>query len=122
MRTLKPHEYELDRETWDEQREAGRYNPAPVIIWRGHRYALGHGTADDVDYFEEGGALYVLARNVAIGYAGLEVYRTGEQIASTFTTFQEQEEYLNGLTPIYAAKRLANWADAEGGEAYGHDY
>ncbi|KPK74221.1 MAG: hypothetical protein AMJ84_00070 [Acidithiobacillales bacterium SM23_46] len=122
MRTLKPFEYQLDRETWEEQRAAGRYNPATVVIWRGHRYAIGAGTGDDLDLFEEGGALYVLARRDSLGYAGLEVFRDGERIADTFTDYEEQAEYINGLSAIYAAKRLANWCDAEGGEAYGYDY
>jgi hypothetical protein len=122
MRTLKLHEYELDRETWEEQREAGRYNPATVVIWRGHRYAIGAGSRDDVDLFEEGGALYVLARNSGLNYAGLQVFRDGDEIADTFTDYEEQADYLNELSAIYAAKRLANWCDAEGGEAYGYDY
>lgn len=122
MRRLACAAYTWDRETWEEQREAGRYNPAQVVEWRGHRYAIGAGTADDVDLFTEGGALYVLARNRGLGYAGLEVFRDGERIAETFTDSEDQADYLNELTAVYAAKRLANWADCEGGEAYGYDY
>jgi hypothetical protein len=68
MRTLKLKEYEWDRETWNEQRKSGRYTPAQVIIWRGHRYAIGAGSADDVDLFKEGAALYVLTRNRGLNY------------------------------------------------------
>jgi hypothetical protein len=122
MRTLQPAAYDWDRETIEEQSASGHYTAAMVIIWKGNRYTLGAGTADDVDLFEEGGALYVLARNRGLGYAGLEVFRDGERIADTFTDTEEQGGYLCDLTAIYAAKRLANWADAEGGEAYGFDY
>ena len=122
MRTAALHSYEFDRETYDEQREAGRYNPATVIVWRGHRYAIGAGTSDDLDLFTEGRALYVLARNRGLSYAGLEVFRDGERIADIFVQDEERGDYLNELTAVYAAKRLANWADAEGGEAYGYDF
>jgi hypothetical protein len=122
MRSAPLHSYEFDRETYDEQRAAGRYNPARVIIWRGHRYALGCGDGDAVDVFTEGGALYVLSRRRPLGYAGLEVFRDGERIADIFTDDPERADYLCDLTAVYAAKRLANWADAEGGEAYGYDY
>lgn len=110
MRTLKPTEYELDRETWEEQREAGRYNPALVIVWRGHRYALGAGSGDELDFFEEGGELYALARRRSLGYAGLEVFRDGERVADTFTQDCDGlADYLCDLTPIYAAKRLQEY-------------
>lgn len=122
MRTAPLYSYEFERETLDEQREAGRWNPATVIVWRGQRYTIGAGTADDVDVFTEGGALYVLARNRGMSYAGLEVFRDGERIADIFVDESDRGDYLNELTAIYAAKRLANWADAEGGEAYGYDY
>jgi hypothetical protein len=122
MRTAALHSYQFDRETYDEQREAGRYNPARVIIWRGHRYAIGAGDGDDLDLFTEGRALYVLARRRSLGYAGLEVFRDGERIADIFVQDDETGDYLNELTAVYAAKRLANWADAEGGEACGYDF
>lgn len=117
MRTIKPHEYEHERETYDEQREAGRYHPAAVIVWGGHRHAIGAGLADDVDLFEEGGALYVLSRNRGLDYAGLQVFRDGEEIGGAFVDIEPQAGYINDLSAIYAAKRLANWGDCEGGHA-----
>lgn len=115
MNKLKLSTYQWDRETWDEQRDAQRYTAAQVIIWRGHRYALGAGTADDVDLFTEGGALYVLSRNRGLNYAGLQVFRAGEEIGGSFCDYENQAEYLNKLTAVYACKRLANWCDCEGG-------
>lgn len=111
MRTLKPAAYDWDRETYEEQREAGRYNPAQVVIWQGHRHAIGAGTADDVDLFTQDGALYVLARNRGLGYAGLEIWQDGERVADTFTDAEELADYLNELTAINAAKRLADYMD-----------
>lgn len=109
MRKIRICSYQWDTETQEEQRKAGRYNPAQVIIWRGHRYAIGAGSRDDVDLFTEGGALYVLARNYGLTYAGLEIFKDGERIADTFTDYEEQAGYLCGLTAVYAAKRLAEY-------------
>lgn len=117
MNRLRLSAYKWDRETWDEQRASGRYTAAQVVIWRGHRYAIGAGTADDIDLFTEGGALYVLSRNHGLSYAGLQVFRDGEEIADSFTDDEDQADYINGLSAVYAAKRLANWSDCEGGQA-----
>jgi hypothetical protein len=111
------HSFAIERETQEEQREAGRYNPADVITWGGLRYSLGCGTADDVDVFTEHGALYVLSRNRGLGYAGLQVFRDGDEIASVWIDSDERGQYINDLTAVYAAKRMANWGCCEGGYA-----
>jgi hypothetical protein len=109
MRTLDFDQYQWSRETIEEQSASGRYTPAQVIVWKGHRYPIGAGTADDVDLFTEDGWLYVLSRHRGLGYAGLQVFRDGDLIADTFTDTEEQGGYLNELTAIYAAKRLADY-------------
>lgn len=113
MRTLQLNEYEQERETIAEQNAAGRYHPADVITWRGHRHAIGAGSSDDVDLFEEGGALFVLARNRSLDYCGLQVFEGGEEVAGTFLQGPGDPNagYMNDLSAIYAAKRLANWCD-----------
>lgn len=111
MRTLSINAYELETETSDEQREAGRYHPASVIVWKGHRHSIGAGNADEVDIFTEAGGLFVLARNRGLNYAGLEVFRDGEKCGDCFVDLEDQADYINGLTPVYAAKMLANWCD-----------
>lgn len=111
MRTVRIEEYELETETDEEQRAGQRYHPANVIVWNGHRYTLGAGSSDEVDVFEESGALFVLARNRLLGYAGLQVFRDGELLADPFIDSDEMGGYLNELTAIYAAKRMANWCD-----------
>jgi hypothetical protein len=112
MRTLKPHEYDIERETLEEQNAAGRYHPAQVVIWKGHRHTLGAGSADDLDLFEEGGRLIVTACNQYLGYTGAQIFEDGAEVAETFVEdYQEQGEYLLNLTPIWRAKRLANWLD-----------
>lgn len=109
MRTLPIHSYQWDTETWAEQRDSGRYTPAMVVIWKGHRYAINAGTSDDIDLFTEHGTLYVLSRHSGLGYAGLQAFRDGEEVGDTFIDSEEQANYLNELTAIYAAKRMAEW-------------
>lgn len=109
MRTLPLNSYHWDRETIEEQSASKRYTPAQVVVWKGHRHAIGAGTADDVDLFTEGGELYVLSRHRGLGYAGLQIFRDGEEIADTFTDAEVAGEYINGLSAIYAAKRLADY-------------
>lgn len=110
MRTLQPKEYGWRQESWDEQRDAGRYSPAQVVVWRGKDHTIGAGTADDIGLFEEGGRLHVTATNRALGYIGLEIFEDGEPAGDVFT--QDHDEpgaYILGLSPIYAAKRLAEY-------------
>ena len=111
MRTLKYTEYEIETETDQEQREARRYHPAAVVIWRGARHTIGAGTADSVYLFEEDGALIILSRNRGLGYAGLQVFRDGIEASESFVDTEELGDYLLGLTPIYAAKRMTDWCD-----------
>lgn len=112
MRTVKPHTYQLEPETYAEQRAAGRYNPASVIIWRGLRHTIGAGSADNVDVLEQSGCLYVLATNRALGYIGLQIFQDGAQVADCFCQDESKETArLLELTPLNAAKRLANYCD-----------
>ncbi len=112
MRTLKTHEYEIERESIEEQLAAGRYNPALVVTFRGHRCTLGAGTTDTLHLFEEGGTLFALSGNDPLGYMGLQAFCDGEEIGDTFA--QDHDEHTRGLfdlTPIYRAKRLADYCD-----------
>jgi hypothetical protein len=112
MRTLKPHEYEIERETLEEQNAAGRYNPALVVVWKGNRHTLGAGTTDTLDLFEEHGRLVVLSGNRPLGYIAAEIHEAGEKVAETFVEdYDEHARPLFDLTPIYRAKTLVNWMD-----------
>jgi len=109
MRTIK--DYTTEPEPYDEQRKAGRYNPAIKLTAAGQCVTIGAGWRDELDVFEESGELYVLSRNPGLGYAGLEVFRDGDTVADTFTDTGQLADYINGLSPIWAAKRLQNWTD-----------
>jgi hypothetical protein len=102
-------------ESWEKQREAGRYNPAIEMQYytdKSYTVTLGAGTRDELDVFEEGNRIYVLMTNTGLGYVGMQVFEDGEEIADEFVQdYDEHGEYILGLTPIWRAKRLANWCD-----------
>ena len=73
---------------------------------------LGAGTSDELDIFIEGQRIYALSTNQGLGYVGLQVFEDGEEVAETFIdNGNDQGEYILGLTPIWRAKRLADWCD-----------
>lgn len=111
MNPLPFDSYDWDRETIAEQSASGRYNPAQVVVWNGHRHAIGAGTADDVDLFEADGALIVLARNHGLTYAGLEVWQDGERVADTFTDLEGPADELLQLDASEAAATLLDYCD-----------
>ncbi len=105
-----------ERETLDEQREAGRYNPALVLrYWLAgseYRHAIGAGTSDALDVFTEAGRVYVVSTNAGLSYVGLEAFEAGEPVGDTFCDSAAPNiDYLLGLTPLWRAKRLAEWCD-----------
>lgn len=108
MRSLKLEEYEIENETDEEQRLARRYHPATVVIWRGHRNIIGAGSTDRIWLFEEGGELFVTAKNCGLGYIGLQIFSEGAKVGDVFL---EEHDSLGAhalkLSPIYAAKTLA---------------
>ncbi len=73
MRTVQ--NYKLDKEDWDQQCDAGRFNPATtVIIESGPTLTIGAGDSDVVDVFHEGDRYYITAVNYGLDYAGVEVF------------------------------------------------
>jgi hypothetical protein len=126
MRTLPSNNWMTWKESLEEQIAAGRYNPATVLSFKipgtyGHKtVTLGKGTSDTMHVFYEGLRLYVTTSNEPLGYVGLEVFEVSkgpepvhpEKIADEFVQdYDEHGEYILGLTPIWRAKRLANWLD-----------
>ncbi|MCK5089491.1 MAG: hypothetical protein KAQ88_05875 [Hyphomicrobiaceae bacterium] len=100
-------------EDYESQREAGRYNPALELQYctdQNYIVTLGAGNADEIDVFTEGSLLYVLSTNQGLSYCGMQVFEAGEEVGETFIdSSADQCDYLLGLTPIWRAKRLADW-------------
>lgn len=61
-------------EPWEEQRDAGRFNPALQVIIGKNTYKLESGTADYNYYWRDGKYLYVLNINYRLPYVGLAEY------------------------------------------------
>jgi len=73
---------------------------------------IGAGTADELDIFTEGSLLFVLSTNQGLGYVGLQVFENGDEVGMTFMDSSTPNvDYILGLTPIWRAKRMANWMD-----------
>ena len=117
MRTL--HNWALGYESWDAQRDAGRYNPCrQVIIDGGPTLTIGAGNDDSVDVFTEHGLYFVVSVNHGLEYAGLEIFdRDGAQVEEGNVFLQADHEVRNtlgprgvDLTPMAIAKRLSAYA------------
>lgn len=84
MRELLCGDYKVRRESWDSQRDAGRYNPASVIIYvdkpRGkrfgcrYRWVIPAGDGDGVYYYRDGREVLCLSVRRSLGYIGLCVW------------------------------------------------
>lgn len=94
---MKELNFHTEKETITEQVQAGRFNPALVLLFRfskkDYRITIGAGYDDEISLFVDtpsAGSLpppefYLLTRNVQLGYIGLDVYNAaGEQIADVF--------------------------------------
>lgn len=113
MRTFRP--WQTAPESYDSQREAGRYNPATELRYttdETYTVTIGAGTADELDVFIEGSLLFVLSTNQGLGYVGLQVFEGSDEVGMSFMDSSTPNvDYILGLTPIWRAKRIANWMD-----------
>jgi hypothetical protein len=112
MRTF--HNFTLRKESWESQREAGRYNPATELVTGKHVFTLSCGDSDSVYMFREYDELIVLSLNTRYDYCGVEIFdlKTGSEIGNVFC--QSEEEYTDtlgplglNLTPLHIAARLS---------------
>lgn len=62
----------IEKETSEEQRKAGRYNPGLVLVYKHRRIPIKSGTSDHVKVWTKGNLVYVMSVNYRHGYAGLE--------------------------------------------------
>ena len=107
MRTI--HNYKLEKETWESQRIAGRYNPATEIVFRDkrgiHRHTIGAGNSDNIHVFREGYWTIVLSVNYGLPYCGIEIFDGDMAFYDTFVQGEPATEYVD-LTPINMTKAL----------------
>lgn len=75
---------EITDEDWEDQRKAGRYNPAMVVSWvqdrKRRKMTLRAGRGDALRFYKEGKLFVVCAINVPLDYVGLQVYDTSCEV------------------------------------------
>jgi len=106
-------DYELQKESFKDMAAAGRLNPCFEITFcdkQGtHTHKIGAGYSDDIAAFRENGATYVLSRNPALGYAGIEAFEGDEKAGDVFLQGDQLVELLGDqdLSPVQLAYELS---------------
>jgi hypothetical protein len=73
----KGKDYFMDKESICDMIQAGRYNPAQVIVYQGIEYKIGAGYRDEVSVFIDADMLYILSLNTDLDYIGLDAAEIG---------------------------------------------
>jgi hypothetical protein len=80
--------YSVEKETYEEQSDAGRHNPGLVLLFRDktgrHRVPISAGYRDEIDVYRQGDETYVLTKNRGLDYVGLEIFRGDESAGDIF--------------------------------------
>jgi len=114
MRTV--NNFQIGKESLEDQCKAGRWNPALEITFRDrhgqHRHKLGAGYSDDIHVFREHGLTFIVGTNSRLGYVSLEVYEGKDKLGEVFLEYHNLQEALGktDLKPITLAKRLKDYA------------
>jgi hypothetical protein len=109
---MKKVDYQLQKESFKDMAAAGRVNPCLEITFRDkrgtHTHKIGAGYSDDIAAFRENGATYVLSRNPALGYAGLEAFEGDEKTGDVFLQGDPLLDLLGDkdLSPVRLAQEL----------------
>ena len=113
MRTLS--NYQIGKESHEDQSQAGRCNPALEITFRDrngqHTHKLGSGNSDDIHVFRENGLTYVVSTNCRLGYVALDIFQGEDKLGDLFLEHHQLEETLGrtDLEPITLAQRLKDY-------------
>lgn len=67
------------------------YGHPTTLTYKGVKYVLGSGNADDIDLFKEGESIYIVSQNTGLPYIGLETIRLDKQMLYRGPFFQEWE-------------------------------
>lgn len=104
--------FQIQKEPFEDACRAGRFNPSLEITFRGrtgiHTHKISAGYSDELDVYREDGVTYVLARNNALPYVGLEAFEGGEKVGDLFLQEGQVIEVLgrSDLAPATIIKRL----------------
>jgi hypothetical protein len=85
------HYYLID-EPLQDMIQAGRYNPALLLIYEGQAIEIKAGKTDEIAVFwVADGLLLVIAANYRLPYIGMEVFQDGERIGEVFLQEHQTE-------------------------------
>jgi hypothetical protein len=104
--------FQIQKELLEDAFRAGRFNPSLEITFRDrtgiHTHKIGAGYSDELDVYREAGVTYVLARNNALPYVGLEAFEGDEKVGDLFLQEGQVIEVLgrSDLAPVTMIKRL----------------
>jgi len=104
--------FQIQKESTEDAVRAGRFHPSLEIVFRDkagiHTHKIGAGYSDDLHVFREDDVTYVLARNNALPYVGLEVFEGSDKVGDIFLQEHQVSEVLgrDDLAPITIVKRL----------------
>ena len=104
--------FEVRKESIEDACRAGRFHPLLEIVFRDkagiHTHKIGAGYSDELHVFREDGVTYVLARNNALPYVGLEAFEGDDTVGDIFLQEHQVSEVLgrDDLAPITIIKRL----------------
>ena len=113
---MKRVKYSIERESTDEQVEAGRFNPCLKLTFRDktgiHTHKIGAGYSDEIDVYREDQETFVLTRNSGLGYVGLEIFNgpapVGEMFIQNDLGIEEIVGNIN-FAPYTVIKRMAQY-------------
>ena len=104
--------FQIQKESVEDAVRAGRFHPSLEIGFRDgtgkHTHKIGAGYSDDLHVFREDGVTYVLARNNAFPYLGVEAFAGEDKVGDIFLQEHQVSEVLgrDDLAPITVVKRL----------------
>ena len=106
--------FKLEKESWEEMHEAGRWNPSLEVIFRdktgNHRHKIGSGYSDDIHAYREADETYILSTHSGLGYIGLDAFKGNERIGEVFIDSHQVEETVGkrglDLAPHTIIRRL----------------
>ena len=104
--------YTIQKESFADQIAAKRFNPGLEISFRDahgqHTHKLSAGYSDEINVYKEDGLTFVLCHHSGLGYAGLEVFNSKENVGDVFVHGDELDLVIGPkeLSPVQMIRRL----------------
>ena len=105
-------DFAIRKESFDDMRKAGRFNPSLEITFRDkhgtHTHKLGAGYCDDITVYRESSQTYVLTQNSRLGYVALDTFEGPDRTSELFIEPHQIPETIgrDDLAPFTIIRRL----------------